>query len=110
MPGRAAGTREFYGDVAKQAARQHESTLVFVPGVREVNLVCDALEGHNVFPLHGKQTTAEQDAALYIDERRIVVATSIAESSLTVPGVRVVVDAGLSAFPGAMRSAACPAW
>ncbi|MDU5016605.1 MAG: helicase-related protein, partial [Corynebacterium sp.] len=99
MPGRAAGTREFYGDVAKQAARQHESTLVFVPGVREVNLVCDALAGHNVFPLHGKQTTAEQDAALYTDEQRIVVATSIAESSLTVPGVRVVVDAGLSRVP-----------
>ena len=99
MPGRAAGTREFYGDVAKQAARQQESTLVFVPGVREVNLVCDALSGHNVFPLHGKQTTAEQDAALYTDEQRIVVATSIAESSLTVPGVRVVVDAGLSRVP-----------
>lgn len=99
MPGRAAGTREFYGDVAKQAARQHESTLVFVPGVREVNLVCEALDGHNVFPLHGKQTTAEQDAALYTEERRIVVATSIAESSLTVPGVRVVVDAGLSRVP-----------
>ena len=99
MPGRAAGTREFYGDVAKQAARQQESTLVFVPGVREVNLVCEALQGHNVFPLHGKQTTAEQDAALYTDEQRIVVATSIAESSLTVPGVRVVVDAGLSRVP-----------
>ena len=99
MPGRAAGAREFYGDVAKQAARQHESTLVFVPGVREVNLVCDALAGHNVFPLHGKQTTAEQDAALYTEEQRIVVATSIAESSLTVPGVRVVVDAGLSRVP-----------
>ncbi|HDM2782502.1 TPA: ATP-dependent RNA helicase, partial [Staphylococcus aureus] len=81
------------------AARQHESTLVFVPGVREVNLVCEELRSHNVFPLHGKQTTAEQDAALYTDEQRIVVATSIAESSLTVPGVRVVVDAGLARVP-----------
>lgn len=97
--GRAAGSREFYGGIAKQAARQHESTLVFVPGVREVNLVCEELRGHNVFPLHGKQTTAEQDAALYTDEQRIVVATSIAESSLTVPGVRVVVDAGLARVP-----------
>lgn len=97
--GRAAGSREFYGGIAKQAARQHESTLVFVPGVREVNLVCEELQGHNVFPLHGKQTTAEQDAALYTDEQRIVVATSIAESSLTVPGVRVVVDAGLARVP-----------
>lgn len=99
QPGRAAGSREFYGGIAKQAARQHESTLVFVPGVREVNLVCEELRGHNVFPLHGKQTTAEQDAALYSAEQRIVVATSIAESSLTVPGVRVVVDAGLARVP-----------
>lgn len=99
QPGRAAGSREFYGGIAKQAARQHESTLVFVPGVREVNLVCEELRSHNVFPLHGKQTTAEQDAALYTDEQRIVVATSIAESSLTVPGVRVVVDAGLARVP-----------
>jgi len=97
--GRAAGSREFYGGIAKQAARQHESTLVFVPGVREVNLVCEELRSHNVFPLHGKQTTAEQDAALYTDDQRIVVATSIAESSLTVPGVRVVVDAGLARVP-----------
>ncbi|MBE7338022.1 ATP-dependent RNA helicase [Corynebacterium aurimucosum] len=99
IPGRAAGDREFWKGVAKVAARQHGSTLVFVPGVREVNLVCDALSGHNVFPLHGRQTTQEQDAALYTREQRIVVATSIAESSLTVPGVRTVIDAGLSRVP-----------
>lgn len=99
LPGRAAGDREFYRAVANIAAQQHESTLVFVPGVREVNLVCEALAGHNVFPLHGRQTTHEQDAALYTAEQRIVVATSIAESSLTVPGVRTVIDAGLARVP-----------
>lgn len=99
IPGRAAGSREFWQGVAGIAAKQQESTLVFVPGVREVNLVCDALSGHNVFPLHGRQTTREQDAALYTREQRIVVATSIAESSLTVPGVRTVIDAGLSRVP-----------
>jgi len=99
LPGRAAGDREFYRAVANIAAKQHESTLVFVPGVREVNLVCEALAGHNVFPLHGRQTTHEQDAALYTAEQRIVVATSIAESSLTVPGVRTVIDAGLARVP-----------
>ncbi|MCQ9677679.1 ATP-dependent RNA helicase [Corynebacterium sp. BF-R-2] len=99
LPGRAAGDREFYRGVADIAARQHESTLVFVPGVREVNLVCEALAGHNAYPLHGRQTTQEQDAALYTTEQRIVVATSIAESSLTVPGVRTVIDAGLSRVP-----------
>ncbi|WP_286954332.1 MULTISPECIES: ATP-dependent RNA helicase [Corynebacterium] len=102
VPGRAAGSPEFYRGVARIAARQSESTLVFVPGVREVNLVCSALSEQSeapVFPLHGQQTSAEQDAALYTDARRIVVATSIAESSLTVPGIRTVVDAGLSRVP-----------
>lgn len=102
IPGRAEGSREFYAQVAAAAARQTESTLVFVPGVREVNLVCEQLRTRTalpVFPLHGQQTPQEQDAALYTDATRIVVATSIAESSLTVRGVRVVVDAGLSRTP-----------
>ncbi|HAT1245203.1 TPA: ATP-dependent RNA helicase [Corynebacterium striatum] len=95
--GRAAGERDFYAHVARQATGHSGSVLVFVPGVREVNLVCEQLPG--AYPLHGQQTTAEQDAALYTDADRIVVATSIAESSLTVPGVRTVVDAGLSRTP-----------
>lgn len=102
LPGRAEGSAEFYRAVAGIAARQSESTLVFVPGVREVNLVCSELAAHTAVPafaLHGRQTSAEQDAALYTDARRIVVATSIAESSLTVPGIRTVVDAGLSRVP-----------
>ncbi|WP_408929874.1 ATP-dependent RNA helicase [Corynebacterium axilliensis] len=99
LAGRAAGDREFWKGVARLAAQQHESTLVFAPGVREVNLVCEELADHNAYPLHGRQTTAEQDAALYTTEQRIVVATSIAESSLTVPGVRTVIDAGLARVP-----------
>ncbi|ERS42088.1 ATP-dependent helicase HrpB [Corynebacterium sp. KPL1995] len=107
-PGRAAGERSFYRHLAQQAAEQASasagSTLVFVPGVREVNQVCAELTtlvdaNTPVFPLHGQQTTDEQDRALYTDSRRILVATSIAESSLTVPGVRAVVDAGLARLP-----------
>ncbi|MER7420069.1 ATP-dependent helicase C-terminal domain-containing protein, partial [Micromonospora peucetia] len=50
-----------------------------------------------VLALHGRQRGADQDAALRpADRRRVVLATAVAESSLTVPGVRVVVDAGLS--------------
>ncbi|MDO5032594.1 ATP-dependent RNA helicase [Corynebacterium sp.] len=97
IPGRAAGTREFWRGVAQLAAEQRESTLVFVPGVREVNLVCEQIPG--AFPLHGRQSTQEQDAALYTEATRVVVATSIAESSVTVPGVRTVIDAGLSRIP-----------
>ena len=107
-PGRAEGSRGFYRHVAQQAAQQSSarsgSTLVFVPGVREVNQVCTELStlvdaNTAVFSLHGQQTSDEQDRALYTDTKRIVVATSIAESSLTVPGVCAVVDAGLARLP-----------
>lgn len=92
---RIQGTREFYRHVAAQTDSEHR-TLVFVPGVREVDLVCGFLD--DAKPLHGRQTSKEQDEALRGDNR-VVVATSVAESSITVPGVRKVVDAGLSRVP-----------
>ena len=99
-PGRLEGTREFYQHVAA-LARNHntpnERTLVFVPGVREVDLVSSFLLD-DAAPLHGRLTSSDQDRALYGDAP-VVVATGIAESSLTVPGVRRVVDAGLSREP-----------
>ncbi len=77
--------------------------LVFVPGVREVSEVTRRLTGVgeiDVRPLHGRLTSAEQDLALTAGpRRRVVVSTAVAESSLTVPGVRTVVDAGLSREP-----------
>ncbi|QPK79239.1 ATP-dependent RNA helicase [Corynebacterium lizhenjunii] len=107
LPGRAQGSREFYTEVAREAAQLHAqqpgSTLVFVPGVREVAAVCDSLPqltpATPVYPLHGQLSSAEQDAALNPAADGIVVATAIAESSVTVPGVRAVVDAGLSRTP-----------
>lgn len=99
-PGRVEGTREFYQHVAT-LARNHntpnERTLVFVPGVREVDLVCSFLLD-DAIPLHGRLASSEQDHALY-GNAPVVVATAIAESSVTVPGVRRVVDAGLSREP-----------
>lgn len=92
---RIQGTRDFYKHVAAQTDSEHR-TLVFVPGAREVDLVCGFLE--DAAPLHGRQTSKEQDAALNGDAR-VVVATSVAESSITVPGVRKVVDAGLARVP-----------
>ncbi|WP_344213793.1 ATP-dependent helicase HrpB [Kribbella sancticallisti] len=74
--------------------------LVFVPGEAEINGVTRRLAGQNVLPLFGRQSRAEQDRALASAvTRRIVVTTSVAESSLTVPGVRVVVDSGLAREP-----------
>ena len=99
-PGRVEGTREFYQHVAA-LARNHntpnERTLVFVPGVREVDLVRSFLLD-DAAPLHGRLTSSEQDHALY-GNAPVVVATAIAESSVTVPGVHRVVDAGLSREP-----------
>ncbi|WP_203829955.1 ATP-dependent helicase HrpB [Actinoplanes palleronii] len=76
--------------------------LVFLPGAREIDTVAGRLRGVDaeVLPLHGRQSGAAQDAALRPGPgRRVVLATTIAESSLTVPGVRSVVDGGLSRVP-----------
>ena len=68
--------------------------LAFLPGMAEIRRAQSALDGCGalVLPLHGDLPAAEQDRALRPAEgRRVVLATSIAETSLTVPGVRVVV-------------------
>ncbi|NLT55893.1 MAG: ATP-dependent helicase HrpB [Actinomycetales bacterium] len=77
--------------------------LVFLPGVAEISAVAGRLADLadlDVLRLHGRLPAAEQDAALRPGpRRRVVLASAVAESSLTVPGVRVVVDAGLSREP-----------
>ncbi|RBY81042.1 ATP-dependent helicase HrpB [Blastococcus sp. TF02A-26] len=78
--------------------------LVFLPGAGEIGAVAGQLGGldADVLPLHGRLPAAAQDAALRTGpRRRVVLATALAESSLTVPGVRVVVDAGLARVPRA---------
>ncbi|MGW4214822.1 ATP-dependent helicase HrpB [Lentzea sp. NPDC004789] len=73
--------------------------LAFLPGVKEINRTARLLNADTVI-LHGQLTAQTQDAALKPGSRqRVVLATSIAESSLTVPGVRAVVDAGLARVP-----------
>lgn len=87
--------------------------LVFLPGAAEIRRVGEMLEaelsgasraygGVDVRPLFGMLSIAEQDAALAPSppgRRRVVLATDIAESSLTVEGVRIVVDSGLARAP-----------
>ncbi|WP_125778190.1 ATP-dependent helicase HrpB [Antribacter gilvus] len=87
--------------VVRRALTENDGDiLVFVPGEGEINGVARRLAGENVLPLFGRQSRAEQDRALApAATRRIVVTTSVAESSLTVPGVRVVVDMGLAREP-----------
>ncbi|QDB79240.1 ATP-dependent helicase HrpB [Georgenia wutianyii] len=90
-------------DVVQRALREQEGdVLVFLPGAREVDDVVRRTSGTGVevLPLHGRLPAAEQDRALRPGTaRRVVVSTAVAESSLTVPGVRVVVDAGLAREP-----------
>lgn len=93
---------------AEEPAEREEGNgaLVFMPGAREVDAVVaglrgrDDLAGIDVMALYGRMDARAQDAALKPSDRpRIVVATSVAESSLTVPGVRLVIDSGLSREP-----------
>jgi ATP-dependent helicase HrpB len=78
--------------------------LVFLPGAREIRRVQALLQARSIapdirfFPLFGDLAGAEQDAALEISPRgtrKVVLATNIAETSLTIEGVRIVVDSGL---------------
>ncbi|MER5701510.1 ATP-dependent helicase HrpB [Micromonospora sp. NPDC002296] len=90
--------------VRRALAERDGDVLVFLPGVGEIAAVtrrlADLRGSVALLPLHGRLRGAEQDAALRpADRRRVVLATAVAESSLTVPGVRTVVDAGLARVP-----------
>ncbi|MDR3526876.1 MAG: ATP-dependent helicase HrpB [Rhizomicrobium sp.] len=76
--------------------------LAFLPGMAEIRRTESALEGIDatVLPLHGDLPPAAQDLALRpAQNRRVVLATAIAETSLTVPGVRIVIDGGYRRAP-----------
>ncbi|HEY2009950.1 MAG TPA: ATP-dependent helicase HrpB [Rhizomicrobium sp.] len=76
--------------------------LAFLPGMGEIRRTEAALDGLDaaVLPLHGDLPPAAQDLALRPAQgRRVVLATAIAETSLTVPGVRIVIDGGFRRAP-----------
>jgi ATP-dependent helicase HrpB len=89
--------------VIKRALAEAEGDmLVFLPGAGEIRraqgMLGDAGSHVDVLPLYGELAGGEQDAALRpakAGRRKIVLATNIAETSLTIDGVRIVVDAGL---------------
>ncbi|MFE7761639.1 ATP-dependent helicase HrpB [Streptomyces sp. NPDC057438] len=89
--------------VRRALAEREGDVLCFLPGVGEIARVAGQLGGLGdveVLQVHGRAPAAVQDAVLAGgDGRRVVLATSVAESSLTVPGVRVVVDSGLAREP-----------
>jgi ATP-dependent helicase HrpB len=87
----------------RSALAEHKGDiLAFLPGMAEIRRTQSALEncGALILPLHGELPRAEQERALTpAATRRVVLATSIAETSLTVPGVRIVVDGGWRRAP-----------
>ena len=91
----------------QEALRGPGDVLVFLPGVGEIRgaerelATAFGAAGPAVLPLHGSLPAADQDAALLPrSHRRIVLATDLAETSLTVEGITGVVDSGLARVPG----------
>jgi ATP-dependent helicase HrpA len=91
-------------DAAEDLVRQPGGgdVLVFLPGEREIRDTADALRGRNlrgaeILPLYGRLSLEEQQRIFRPGgARRVVLATNVAETSLTVPGIRYVVDSGLA--------------
>ena len=88
--------------------RESGDVLVFLPGAGEIRRVASMLEDSplpddvRVVPLHGTMPLEQQDVAIAASpagRRKVVLATSIAETSLTIEGVRVVIDSGLMRVP-----------
>ncbi|OWW01058.1 ATP-dependent helicase [Rhizobium sp. R72] len=88
-------------------ASESGSILAFLPGQAEIARTAERLEGRFgpqtlIAPLFGNLTQREQDAAIRPAEpgtRKVVLATSIAETSITIDGVRIVIDSGLQRLP-----------
>lgn len=95
------------GVVLEALREQPGSALVFLPGQAEISRVAERLAGRvaadvDIAPLYGQLTPEEQDRAVQPavkGRRKVVLATSIAETSLTIEGVRIVVDSGLRRAP-----------
>jgi len=95
-------------NVIKRAILEtHGDLLVFLPGVKEIKTLSAMLEKDlpskiNLFPLYGNLSQKEQARVFYPSnpgERKIVIATSIAETSITIDGICVVIDSGLMRVP-----------
>ncbi len=80
---------------------QPEDTLIFLPTEKDIRECCSLLEGHFpdylILPMFGRLAAADQKKIFLASKKlRIVVATNVAETSITVPGIRYVIDSGLA--------------
>lgn len=94
------------GVISKTLKEETGDILVFLPGVREIQQTAEALtERHSdvaIRPLYGELSLTAQQDAIKPDvqqRRKIVLATSIAETSLTIEGIHIVIDSGLARVP-----------
>ncbi|HEX4641141.1 MAG TPA: ATP-dependent helicase HrpB [Chthoniobacterales bacterium] len=90
-------------ELERLAPQTDGDVLIFMPGKYEIGRTISAVRASRVsdrfvvLPLHGELPPAEQDAALaHYEKRRAIVATNVAETSLTIDGVQVVIDSGLA--------------
>ena len=90
-------------ELQRLAPQTEGDVLIFMPGKYEIGRTISAIRASRasdrfvVLPLHGELSPGEQDAALaHYEKRRAIVATNVAETSLTIDGVRVVIDTGLA--------------
>ncbi len=102
-PYSAAPVEERVAEVVRDLAGGSGGVLVFLPGVAEIERAARAVEGVAraagmvVRPLYGRMPAAEQDRAVAPGpERKLILATNVAESSITVEGVTAVIDSGLA--------------
>src|SRR2546423_4860741 len=90
-------------ELERLAPETEGDVLIFMPGKYEIGRTISSIRASRVsdrfvvLPLHGELPPADQDAALaHYPKRRAIVATNVAETSLTITGVRVVIDSGLA--------------
>lgn len=99
--------RALVAGVRRALAEEAGDILAFLPGAGEINRALESLralagDACDLLPLHGSLPSSEQDRALRPadgERRRVVLATDLAETSVTIPGIRVVVDSGLTRKP-----------
>ncbi|MFA7172789.1 MAG: ATP-dependent helicase HrpB [Kiritimatiellia bacterium] len=107
-PSTAALHRQVTNAVLRTLESESGSILVFLPGEGEIKQCCRALQEQTlpdnveIHPLYASLPREQQDAAIAPprgDIRKVVLATSVAESSLTIEGIRIVIDSGLMRVP-----------
>lgn len=103
---------EMAATIRRALAEEDGGILAFLPGVAEIERTAERLAGLPedvwLYRLHGQLDPAEQRAAIApvpLCQRKLVLATSIAETSLTLDGIRIVVDSGLARRPRYDRAA-----